>query len=1828
MKKIVSAIWLFSLVLPSVLLFSCRNNDAGQVDLPIVEKISSCSDALIGVVDSYSSGLINNGEPLKVRLVQGLQMSVRFGEELPRGLFKITPDINGHAFWIDKNTIGFKPDKSLKFNTAYNVSFNIGLLLDMPDDNILDFSFFVISQDYFVDNVELFCDGTEKCSYSFDLYFSNSADCATALSLLDKSFLRRYECVAKEVSPYVFRIYINDIQRKESDYQLDVCLDGDVLGAEHKEKISLTIPARDSFDLVYYNFDSGENVLSLYFSDLLSSSENAMYNVELSEKWIDKTFSVNENCLHIFFSYNFSNCDISILNGLKSKSGKNLKKGRVLKNLSHNPLNPGVRWTDDGVIVPNTEDATVSFEAKCLESVTLRIIRIYNNNVLSFIQSNGLSDTYGVRKVGRLIKKVTIPLVQDDYKKWHRYSIRLSDYIDLNSEDAYQINLDFDMTQYAFACDNEPVGKGYNSDYWDNESYDYRVYYYGNSNDPCRLSYYNYVDITKNIYISNLAVTVKSSESNYYDVFVRNVDDVEAVPGCEITIYDYQLQKIGEGKTDGAGFARVPFDKKPYCVVVRDKNGSNSYVLLDKNKSLSLSKFDVSGNYVKNNIDAFPYSNRDVWRPGDSIQLGLMVVDKDSVLAPNYPVVLELIDPNGRLYTKKANNIPVGKIYSFNVRTSVNDPTGTWNAHFKVGNEVFSKQIRVETVKPNRLKIDFEPMGLSSIVKGDKVKLSARRLNGSIEKGMRAEVFARLYPSHTAFKGFEEYCFDSDINDFDYVDKMIFNSALDDEGKADISLEAFKSVRAQGFMNAVFNVKVFEKDGGFSITSRSGKVSPYRRYVGVLMPEIESEWGDYYFTNKDNIFDIVVVNEDGTAAKDVKELYYEIYKLEHYWWWSENDVELSNYVYGGYYRPMRGNTLKVKNGRTSLAINVKDELWGSYLLVIKDKDGGHFFSKVINFDWEYGTRSSTVGQAPTIITLNLDKESYKVGETMHLSFPSNPNSKALITIENSSVVKVVHANDLGENASIDITVTEDMLPNSYVSVSLIQPFSNDNGMPVRMYGVKPFSVNDEESVLHPLVDAPGLISSNTTVDIKVSEQNGRAMYYTVAVVDEGLLNLTGYKTPDPHAYFFKKRALGVRTWDNYDDFVSAETGLMGGTKAVGGDAVPNMELVLLDRFQAVAVMMGPFELKAGETMTHHFDVSDYNGMLRVMVVASDGKRASGSAQGEITVRDNLMIVPTAPRVINPGDKAVVNATLIAPDMVGKKVDFELVLNNLKLLEPAPKKVVINADGEAVVPLKLMPGDAMDNAVLTMKASCDGNVVSRSVTMPIRIPLGNKYNMTQRELKGHESATIDIECQGFDGSIATKLVANTRLPINLFKHIDYISSYPFGCLEQFVSKAFPKLYLNYLITLDAKTKGDLKRDIDDVIANMNAYLRSDFSMTNWRNGSYSDPWTEIYALHFLVEAKNQGYNVSQSLIDNIVGYQRNKANAWNMDVDIPAMETVQAYRLFVLALNNTAEVKAMNKLKDLELKYPLTKSLLAAAYALIGKKNIAENMIPVIDYSAANWLSDYYVTYGSRLRDMSFCVYAQMLVEENDETVQGDIDEICNVLGSDRWIDTHSTALALFVLGKYAERLGVTSNDISLVIKDENKTYNVSSNNTSLSFDITPKKGINNIDVTNNSDNPVIITVFTKGKVAEYADKDEGRWYEMSVNYLDKDRNPVKLDNVKQNKDVFVEIVISNPHQYEVTDNALVYYAPSGFELINNRLYGDNRMNERNCKHIDYQDEHAEFFFDLAPNESKTFRLTMNAAYEGSYVVPSVTCEDMYNSDIYYRTAAGRCNIVK
>ena len=383
------------------------------------------------------------------------------------------------------------------------------------------------------------------------------------------------------------------------------------------------------------------------------------------------------------------------------------------------------------------------------------------------------------------------------------------------------------------------------------------------------------------------------------------------------------------------------------------------------------------------------------------------------------------------------------------------------------------------------------------------------------------------------------------------------------------------------------------------------------------------------------------------------------------------------------------------------------------------------------------------------------------------------------------------------------------------------------------------------------------------------------------------------------------------------------------------------------------------------------------------------------------------------------------------------------------------------------------------------------------------------------------------------------------------------------------------------------------------------------------GTYTDPWTEIYALHFLSEAKTQGFDVPDYLFDGMVRHQAEIARNWSNNPDFKQGETIQAYRLFVLALAGAPEMGALNRFKELDMQYSLSSVLMSATYAQVGRKSTAQRYWPNLQEGAS--MSDYYTSFGSTTRDLAFRTYSEMLCDK-DELAQAHVNDLCEILNSDRWLDTQSTAFALFVLGKYAEKVGTNNSPIAATVKFNGEERTLSTNRGSVGYAIVPRVGDNSLEVTNRSDQKLTVKVFTKTAVAEYETQESGNFIRMNVNYFDKNGAALNPASLPQGKDFSVTITVENPSSYRVTELALAYYLASGWEIVNDRL-SETGSEPQGAKHFDIRDDRAYFFFDLAPRQRQTFTLKLNATYQGSFMLPAVRCEDMYNNDIYYMVPA-------
>ena len=1671
----------------------------------------------------------------------------------------------------------------------------------------------------------------DQVQYDVKVFFTQPLEEEDALKIFQSDFVKQYGVTATYIGDRRYNFEIKNIKRGNSDTTIEMVLDGKPLKSKSKVTRELYVCAKDEFKAIDIKVDKENSSATLIFSQPLKQ-RNIDGFVTVDPEMAYRTEIVDNKIIFYFDksnlrSYQMENITLTVGSGIKDKDDNSLRRTQTFT-FDLTDLKPKVKWTEKGVLVPEVNDATVYFDAICLNSVTLHIVRVYDDNVLTFFQDNDLDEDYGIRKVGRLVKKVKIGLDNPNPKEWKTFPIVLSDYIDVKSGDMYQLILDFGPADYAFSTEASKQlsleDEELEAKYWDGQSYEFKHHDYdGSWDDPLTATYYNYVEVKKNIMVSDLAVTAKMGANDMIDVFVFRISDANPVSGAEVAAYNYQRQLITTGRTDGKGHIQLNCANRPAFVVAKDSKYGQSLIKTNNGESLSYSKFDVGGETIEKGIAAFAYTNRGVWRPGDELQLNLMLSDLDSKLPADYPVVMEIYDASNRLYVRQSNNTPVGGIYTFNVQTSPSDETGQWRASFKVGNSVINKYLRVETVKPNRLEIKFNTPDVISLTNPTYAKLNAKWLTGLTASGLKASIEVMVRQGKTAFENFPTYTFGDDSEDYYPEEYELFSGPLDGQGNTQVSFKPLEGITASQMLNATFVTYVYEPGGDFSIASSKAKLSPYGRYVGVELPATESKYGDYYYTNQNWTFPIAVVSEDGNLVKSTIAIDYQFYKLDGYWWWSSEDAySLKKYIRGTYKNPEKSGTLTCNGGKTSVTLNVPDEKWGLYLLVVTDKAGGNTFAKVMNFDWNYATIHSTgSSDGPMQLAMSSTQKSYKVGENIIVTFPSNEKAKALVTVEaNDKVIQSQLLENLGTEGKVEIKATEEMIPNVYVYVSLIQPRNAGNSLPLRMYGVVPVKVEDSQLQLKPVLNVPETSNTKKKIQVTVKEENAKAMTYTLAIVDEGILGLTNYSTPNPYNYFNAKQSLKVRTWDNYNYVLNAFAGEMGTVYAVGGDGFINQEVTLDKRFKAYAVTLGPFELKAGKSSvnTHEIEVPQCSGALRFMVVAKGEGKSFGAAEEQMKVIDPIMLYPSAPRVTAPGDEMTLKVQVQAPTMKGKNLNVVVNNKNLTAVGEVPASVKVDNNGEAMVVMKVKVPETLGNATMDVKVS-DGSYEAQATTeIPIRMPYSEKRTTYTKEIAPNATEAIDFEMTGLAGTQEGNVTVASLIPVDLYSRLNYLTTYPYGCLEQVVSAAFPQLYLNYFIQQSEEDQAKTRNAIQNGIASLKSYQKSDFSLTNWVGGTYVDPWTEIYALHFLVEAKNQGFDVPAYLYDGMIKYQSDIAKAWRMNPDFKQGETIQAYRLFVLALGGAPEMGALNRFKELKMNYPLSSLLTAATYAQVGKKNMVSQFWPTAKDGEA--MSDYISSFGSTTRDLAFLTYSEMLCSRDQVSIQQHINDLCEILNSGRWLDTQSTAFALFTLGKYAEKIGTTNSPISATVKVNGDAKTVSTNMGSTGFAMVPKLGANKVEITNNSDQKLTAKVYTKTALAEYETTESGNFISMKVDYFDKNGAALNPASLPMGTEFSVQITVENPSPYRVTELALSYYLASGWEVINDRLI-DGGSGADGAKHLDIRDDRAYYFFDLSAKSKKTFTLKLNATYEGSYMLPAVRCEDMYNNDIYYQVPA-------
>lgn len=1837
----IRSIGLFCVLCLLSLLTSCHTTSSTDQDLPPYNPN----------VEAFTTGKISRYSPVYLIFNQEIPAERLKADRLGK-LVRLKPDVPGRWAFENNRTLVFKPEKGFERNTSYQVNVDLSEWFEAEGkDKRFAFGFTTLPL-ALRGNLESM-DINKKNENGYDLtavlFTPDKESPGTVESLVD--FSEKVDATWQH-SPdgKKHEVALTNVPAgMEGERTLRLSVSSNKLGVEKADVVTVNIPDQNDFsvyDVVYVS--EPECYVEVAFTKLLDSAQD-MRGLAFIAGNTSETVNVDGNKLRLYPDADLREkgaMNIHLNQGIRSKSGLNLKEA-VVRQVVANEQKPNVRFIGKGVIIPQSTQLSVPFQAIYLRGVTVSVIKILEQNIGQFLQSNNLDESGELMRVGRLIARKTIFLDEEglDLSRWNTFAVDLKRLIEPEPGAIYRLELSFDRPLSVYPCGNDTVvlskeqilasdeirfkeesARFDEGGYYYYRQYDWSDYNWEKRSDPCSDSYYFNKVEGKNVLATNLGLVAMLGQDNDMTVLVHNIQNTEPERGVTVTAYNYQHQALASGTTDDKGQVRLDLSSGRPFYLIASQGTQRSYLRVDNGSALSLSSFDVSGEVVQKGIKGFIYGERGVWRPGDTLHLGFMLNDRAKQLPAEHPVVMELYNPLGQMYARKTQTRGELGLYVFDFVTEADAPTGAWNVKAQVGGVSFSKRLRIESIKPNRLKIALS-MPEKTLLRGEPMdaRLHVEWLQGAIARNLKYDIQGTFIATPTTFEGYKGFYFDNPSRVFNTEESKLISGVTNERGDATVQARFELGSTAPGMLLANLVTRVYEESGDFSIDADRMLYSPYRRYAGIKSPQKDKEQLN---TGTNYTYEVASVDYLGKPQANT-ELDVKVYKVYWHWWWDSNSSGLANYVSDSYNKPVKTFAVRTDgDGRGTFQLSFPDKEWGTYFISVKDKESKHSTGVMSYFDWPYneGRRNTDGSESATMLSFKTDKDSYTPGEKMVVTFPSTKGSRAIISIENGvRVLSLTEHTCEDKQTTVRLDVTKDMQPNAYVYITLLQPHGiTKNDLPIRLYGVVPFTVTSPESHLTPVIQSPAELKPDASYTISVSEKNGKEMAYTLAIVDEGLLDLTRFRTPEPWKAFNAREALGVNTWDLYNYVVGAYGGRIEQLFSIGGDDALNKgPKAIVNRFKPVVRFDGPFLLKKGKTARHTYQMPNYNGRVKIMVVAGNGE-AYGHADKSVMVRKPVMLLGTLPRVIGVGEEMVVPATVFATEDGVGAVNVSIACSsNMEVVGEATRSLSFERKGDQQASFRIRVKKNPGIGKVTITATGKGDKSVYETELEIRTVRRPQVKVTAATLEAGKSWKETVAMPGATGTNQLTLEVSDIAPVNVSSRLSYLLGYPHGCLEQITSKGFPQLYISSFTDLTLQQAKSTEEAVKEVIRRLRSYQTVDGAFAYWPGGTSSNGWGTVYATHFLLEASKKGYLVPEAMKQSVLNNLRRVARNWKPVTSYykDSEEATQAYRLYVLALAGSPEMGAMNRLKEMKDLTSMSRWSLASAYALVGREDVAQDLISKTTALPSGY-SEYDETFGSDVRDQSIQLMTLCLLDKGKEAATL-VEELSKQLSSDDWLSTQSTAFALVALSDYLAKYRVDG-AMDFTYACGGKDGQVKTDKNIWSETLLDKAGTSaSVELKNTGKSTLFARIITEGIPEQGEEKAYANGVSLAVSYVDLNGSPVNVAQLEQGTNFSAVVTVKNPSARGYNNLVLSEIFPAGWEILNTRFLNESVTDSLSAgvNYQDIRDDRVYSYIDRLPAGSQvTVKINLCAVYPGRFYLPPVYCEAMYDYLIRANTA--------
>ncbi|MFA6265189.1 MAG: alpha-2-macroglobulin [Pseudolabrys sp.] len=1328
--------------------------------------------------------------------------------------------------------------------------------------------------------------------------------------------------------------------------------------------------------------------------------------------------------------------------------------------------------------------------------------------------------------------------------------------------------------------------------------------------------------------VSDFGVTAYTAYDGV-DVFVHSLASAQPLNGVEVRLMARNNEVLATRASDfngrvhfEAGLARGEGGQSPATVIV---TGKSDYAFLSlKSAAFDLSDRGVAGRAIPAGFDAFVYTERGVYRTGETVAITALLRDARGVAAPNVPLTLVVERPDGVDYRRVA--VPDQGLggRSLEVPIIATASTGTWRVRAytdpkrpAVGETTFM----VEDYVPDRIEFDITTQA-KAISRDGPVDLAVdgHFLYGAAASKLDLSGSVTIQPAkeRAGFPGYRFGLYDDEVTPA--RQELTDLPQTDDKGKATVAVALSDVPETTRPLEAQIAIDMTESGGRAVERKVTLPIAPEAAMIGIKPTFKGTSLADG--ANAD--FDVIVAAPDG-ATLDRKGLKYELLRVETTYQWYRQNGQWN-------YEPIR-RTQRVANGTVDAAAGKPARLslpvkWGRYRLEVSEADPSGALTSM-TFDAGFYAESSA--DTPDLLDIALDKPGYASGDTMNVAVTARSGGRLTLNVFTDRLV-MSQSQDVTAAGIVNVTmpVAKDWGTGAYLVATLRRPLDAPaQRMPGRAIGVQWFSIDRTQRTLDVAMTMPGTMRPETALNIPIKIGGlapGEQARVILAAVDVGILNLTNYKPPAPDDYYLGQRRLTAEVRDLYGQLIDGMQGAKGQIRS-GGD-VGGAELSGSPPAQApLALYSGIVTVGADGTANVSFDIPAFAGTVRVMAVAWSNDKV-GKASADVIVRDPVVLTATLPRFLRTGDRGAVQVEL--DNVEGAAGDYKVAVDTAGAVKrdgdmPPALTLAAKARGRLSVPVSAA-GSGASTVVINVSGP-NGFALARSYNLDVRPATQILTRRTVRQLAKGETFTLsnDVFADFVPGTGRAGLSVSISTSLDAATLLNQLDRYPFGCSEQIASRAMAMLYINDLAAqARLAPDGEVDARIKDAVARLTARQGSNGSFGLWSVGG-EDPWLDAYVTDFLTRAREKKFDVPQTAMTLAIDRLRNYIATAPEPGKNGGREL--AYAFYVLARNGAAPVGDLRYIADVKLNdlaTPIAKAQVAAALAMLGDKARADRVYrAALDALPARpTLEIGREDYGSALRDAA----ALVTLASEGHAPQATITQAVARIDAARNLSAQTSTQEDAWLVLAARALAGELNAISLSVNGDARkgAYYRRFN---------PDQLASPFAISNTSEGTVQAVVSVSGAPLTPEPAAESG-FKIERNYYTLDGEPADPSKARQNDRFAVVLKITEP-QVQFGRVMVADYLPAGFEIDNPRLVSTGDAGSlgwiadgAQAANTEFRDDRFTAAFVRRPDNKPVFTAAyvVRAISPGRYTLPQATVEDMYRPDRFGRTGTGTIEI--